>query len=198
MSEGSSEVPPVNTREATMGESQQSDPPQETSEWRRQRHQHHRRENPVRRFLREYPEVFWVAMAALGLFLLVERLNIRKSLVRYARAVPETAVDVVGHLVDSMDRLTLSDLLGFVLLVGASVAIVYRVRWRLMHTTALTTIRCPQCKGEIHRVHRRVMDRVISWVVPVHRYRCSNPACRWAGRRVAIAEGSHRSSRTRP
>lgn len=40
---------------------------------------------------------------------------------------------------------------------------------------------CPRCKGSIYRVPRRMVDRILSLFVPVHRYRCSVMGCDWEG-----------------
>jgi hypothetical protein len=192
-SEGGGKIPTLNTEHTFAGEGQQSDQPQVPGFHRHRQHQH-RRENRILRFLRDYPETLWGVMAALGLFLVVERLNIRRSLARHAVTASMTAADALGHLADALNRLALSDLLGLLLLMAAAAAMVYRVRWRAMHTTSLTAIRCPRCGGEVHRVHRRTADRIISWIVPVRRYRCSNRECRWEGRRVSTAGRGHRPS----
>ena len=42
---------------------------------------------------------------------------------------------------------------------------------------------CPQCNGPVDRVRRRILDRVRSWISPVHRYRCRSKGwgCDWEG-----------------
>lgn len=42
---------------------------------------------------------------------------------------------------------------------------------------------CPQCGADIHRSHRRPLDRITSLMVPRHRYRCDQ--CGWTGLRRA-------------
>jgi predicted RNA-binding Zn-ribbon protein involved in translation (DUF1610 family) len=64
------------------------------------------------------------------------------------------------------------------------VAIAYRLRWRLMHSRSLTSMTCPNCGSDIHRVHRHTADRIANWFVPVRRYRCWNKECEWSGLRV--------------
>ncbi|MEP7209167.1 MAG: hypothetical protein ABI920_19715, partial [Casimicrobiaceae bacterium] len=39
---------------------------------------------------------------------------------------------------------------------------------------------CPKCGGDLVRVKRRLIDRVISLFGPVHRCACTQ--CRWRGR----------------
>ena len=40
---------------------------------------------------------------------------------------------------------------------------------------------CPRCGGEVVRISRRLIDRVVSLVRPVQRYRCTASQCQWAG-----------------
>jgi hypothetical protein len=49
------------------------------------------------------------------------------------------------------------------------------------HPLAATHKRCPLCAEPLLRMHRTSVDRMISMVVPVHRYRCYNLSCNWEG-----------------
>lgn len=40
---------------------------------------------------------------------------------------------------------------------------------------------CPDCNGFVYRVQRRFIDRLISLIFPVQRYRCSSLGCHWEG-----------------
>ena len=40
---------------------------------------------------------------------------------------------------------------------------------------------CPRCQASVLRVRRRLLDRLISAVYPVHRYRCHSIICHWEG-----------------
>lgn len=169
-------------------------------------HQHHHRrsrETKWRRFLRTYRfEIIWLAIVAVGVFLIYERLNIRGSLAAWLRRASVVTLGGVGNLGDqvgaSLAQVTLSDAIGGVLVLGALLAVVLRVRWRLLHNPALALLRCPQCKGDIHRVHRRAVDRLISVFVPVRRYRCANGQCRWYGLRVGAGHGASRTPARKP
>ena len=46
---------------------------------------------------------------------------------------------------------------------------------------ALARPACPQCRGALRRVQRRPIDHLLSYWVPVRRYRCRAMACDWAG-----------------
>lgn len=40
---------------------------------------------------------------------------------------------------------------------------------------------CPCCGGAVNRVPRRLLDHLISALMPVRRYRCRAVACHWEG-----------------
>ena len=153
----------------------------------------------MRWILRTYKfEIIWLIVVALGIFLIFERMSIRNSLIAWLRRVAAGTLHGVGHLDETaaafLARTTLSDVLGYVLVLGALVAIFLRVRWRIMRTPALAVLRCPKCKGGLHRTHRRRLDHLIGLFVPVRRYRCSNNQCRWGGLRVGTGHGTNQPS----
>ena len=50
---------------------------------------------------------------------------------------------------------------------------------------------CPRCAGNLIRIRRRVIDRLLSLFVPVRRYECPNSFCGWKGNlrvRSGVAE----------
>jgi hypothetical protein len=163
-----------------------------------QPHRRHR-ESRLRQLIRAYKfEIIGLVIVALGFFLIFERLNIRSLLIEWLGRVSAVALGGVGRLDDQLGaflaRITLSDAIGFALVLGAMVVIALRVRWRLIHNSSLTLQRCPQCNGSIYRIHRHRLDRLISLYVPVQRFRCANDQCLWRGLRVGAGHGSGRSS----
>jgi hypothetical protein len=42
---------------------------------------------------------------------------------------------------------------------------------------------CPQCKCPVEPARRRILDRLVNWIMPVHRYRCRMKGwgCDWEG-----------------
>ncbi len=40
---------------------------------------------------------------------------------------------------------------------------------------------CPHCASRALRIPRRLRDRLFSFIVPLRRYRCESPECRWEG-----------------
>ncbi|TAK90883.1 MAG: hypothetical protein EPO06_06045 [Burkholderiaceae bacterium] len=45
----------------------------------------------------------------------------------------------------------------------------------------MNTQKCPLCGGDLLRVPRRPLDRLVSVVRPVGRYRCMAMQCQWEG-----------------
>lgn len=43
----------------------------------------------------------------------------------------------------------------------------------------ISSCRCPLCNGHVTRIHRRLIDRIVSLVLPVQRYQCHD--CQWQG-----------------
>lgn len=154
-----------------------------------QRRRSHRPPNRLQQFLRRYWfEITWLAVVALGIFLIFERMNIRRSVLGWLSRFAQGVLQGVGQFDDRiaywLARTTVSDTIGFVLILGALVAIVLRFRWRLLHNPALSSLTCPECSGALHRVHRTRLDHLINMFVPVRRFRCANRECKWQGLRV--------------
>jgi predicted RNA-binding Zn-ribbon protein involved in translation (DUF1610 family) len=133
-------------------------------------------------------EILIGLMVAVAIFLLVERMQIRQTLLGWLRqavqAVGQVAGGLLRGLVDFVRNTTLSDLVGYALLLGALVFFLWRVRWRLMTAPRFTTRACPRCGNDLIRVHRHAADRLLNLFVPVRRYRCKDGSCGWSGLRV--------------
>ena len=167
------------------------------------RHRSSRHPHPFLTFLRSYwVEIVIVLGLALSVFLLFEQMNIRGTLLGWARAAVDTGLTEVGLVIQGLlrirSRLGLSELIAIPLLIGVVALLIWRVRWRLQRTTTLSDLHCPRCGGVIHRVHRHTLDHMVSAIVPVRRYHCGNRDCGWSGLRVSVhsyrGRGHSRSS----
>ena len=141
----------------------------------------------MKQFLREYRvELVAALLALLGIFLLVERMQIRVTIFRITRVAWRTvsgAVGAVAHaVVYRILHITPSDLIGLVLIVVSIVILLWRVRVRLIQR--LTGNTCPVCGGELRRSHRNWLDHLLSLLLPVRPYRCRNRECDWEGLRA--------------
>ena len=100
-------------------------------------------------------------------------------------AVPVRAARAIaGDLLYQVTRVTLSDAIGAAVAALAMWVLVWRARWGILHSEYLSSPICPECGSPLHRVHRHTRDRLITWIVPLRRYRCVDPDCRWTGLRA--------------
>jgi hypothetical protein len=82
-----------------------------------------------------------------------------------------------------LDRLSVTKLAGFVLLLAFLAILAWRERSRLVNSPHLSAEACPSCGGVLYRVHRRSVDRLLGRIsgIPLRRYQCINDACGWRG-----------------
>ncbi|MCS6842700.1 MAG: hypothetical protein NZ528_00010 [Caldilineales bacterium] len=135
-------------------------------------------------------EIILVLLAALAAFLLLERMDIRRTIWRWLQQLMAALGGLARQLADLVIPTTLSDFVGMALIIGVAVLAVWRVRWRLQRSPRFARPVCPRCGSPAKRIHRRPLDRLVNAVIPVHRYICSSADCRWRGLRVDAAKGS--------
>jgi len=139
----------------------------------------------VGRILRDW----WIEIL-LGVFFvlvlvgLVGGVSIRQVLLMGLLQIYERASGLVDTLAGWLKQTTLSDIVGIGLIVAVVAVLLLRQRRRVLSNPRLTRVLCPECGGELHRIHRHGSDRVISVFIPVRRYQCKNHDCRWRGLRV--------------
>ena len=141
----------------------------------------------MKQFLREYRiELVAALTALLGIFLLVERMQIRVTIFRIMRLAWRTVSGAVGAVVHAVvyrtSHTTVSDLIGLALIALSIVIVLWRMRVRLIQR--LTGSTCPVCGGELRRRRRDRLARLLSRLLPVAPYSCRNRECDWEGLRV--------------
>lgn len=133
-------------------------------------------------------EILVVLLVIVAIFLLVERMSIRETLLAWAQQAGKGVaawVLTTGQAVASrLKQTTLSDLTAYLLIAVVAGLVAWRTRQRALSHPRWTVIQCPKCGSELHRIHRHTADRLLSLVVPVRRYQCKNHDCRWRGLRV--------------
>ena len=133
-------------------------------------------------------EILIALLVCLAVFLLVERMNISQSVYRWL-------VDMLGQFARLLDSAseglaklvratTVSDLIGYLLLFVVAGLVLWRTRHRLLTMPRFSDAQCPRCGGQLTRIHRRRIDRLLNWFVPLRRFRCKNEECAWRGLRV--------------
>lgn len=144
----------------------------------------------MRKFLRENRvELIALLVILFGIFLLIEPFEIRESLWKGLRWLSDTltwladvgARQVVGYF----KSFTISDLLGWILLISASIFFAWRIRVRFLHSETWRARACPKCGSRLHRVHRSRFDILLGRSLLPHsrRYQCENADCGWSGLR---------------
>ena len=162
-----------------------------------QRRRKGRRKNPTLARLRRTWQDWWVEIVVavlilLAIFLLVEQMNTRETLYAWLLAavggLDSFVTALATGLVAFVQGTTLSDLVAYVLILVVVVLIAWRARYRLLTNPRLAELCCPRCGGDLHRIHRRWYHRALSFVIPVRRYRCKEPACGWQGLRIKSSQ----------
>lgn len=75
---------------------------------------------------------------------------------------------------------------GALLLVGAVGFLALRLRRHTIQRARATLHACPRCGGPVARIHRTQLDRLLGVILflPLARYLCHNPTCRWQGLQI--------------
>lgn len=140
---------------------------------------------PLRRFLGKFWfELVALTILSLGIFLLVERLEIKllvyRALVQWVGMVARAASSAWVAISSVLTRLKGSNLVGIVFVAIALMMIAYSLRLRAIarHPDLPADKDCPRCHREIHRLPRRRMERVMELLlwIRIRRYGCSQCA----------------------
>jgi hypothetical protein len=163
--------------------------PESTRRKRKKEKRFARTYGALRRFWQDWSvEIIVVLFGLLAVFLLVEQMDIRKTLFAWLVGLLDGLGNLGSSLVTGVRRFiqntTLSDLTAYILILIVLGLVVWRTRWRLMNMPRFSSQECPRCGGELHRIRRRGRDRLLSVYLPVRRYQCKNRDCDWQGLRV--------------
>jgi hypothetical protein len=147
----------------------------------------------VKRFIKEYRvEIIAVLIALLGVFLLVERIEIRATIIQTSGWIYETAKQLAQtsweNLTIYITSFTVSDIIGWILIAVTSVFVAWRLRYRFLKSRFWRIKDCPRCGSSLHRIHRTPFQRFLTlFLLPNGRsYRCTNDNCRWSGLRWRV------------
>ena len=147
----------------------------------------------MKNFLKEYRvEIITAIIAILGIFLLVERIEIRASLLNFSSWLyttgKELALEGFKNLSAYITAFTVSDFIGWILLILAGAFIIWRVRYRFLRSRFWRIKNCPRCGSPLHRIHRTPFQRFLTrFFLPNGcNYLCANKDCGWSGLRRRI------------
>jgi hypothetical protein len=144
----------------------------------------------VKQFIKEYKiEIMASLIGLFGLFLLVERVNLRDTIVSIMRGTSSTIAKAGNWILEGIVRyfsdISVSDMLGWLIILLVLAFVVWRVRYRFVQSDRWSADACPVCGADLHRIHRNGLDRILSKTLlpEARRYRCTNPDCGWHGLR---------------
>jgi hypothetical protein len=144
----------------------------------------------MKKFIKEYSaEIIVATLAIVGIVLLAGNFSFqagaKSGFSLITRYLFRLADKYFWKLVIYLMHFTILDLIGWILIVGATLFIVIRIRNRFLYNPANAATICPKCGSQIKRKHRSWFDRTLSkTLLPgARRYTCSNTTCRWTGLR---------------
>ena len=139
-------------------------------------------------FKRYRVEIFAVCLLALGIFLLVERLEIKKVMYRQMLWLAEPIKSFASFLVTTLVGVQKSDIVGLVLMVMAVCLIAWRVRFRAInrHKDVDAVAGCPNCSENLIRLPKKPIHRLLELLfqVRIRRFscaKCAYSASTWDG-----------------
>ena len=133
-------------------------------------------------FFKEYNfEITVFAMFLLGIFLLVEQMEISQTLFKLIKATIFLFADFIKSIRDSiyniLNWIELSDLVGVILILFAFFLIALRIRFRLLILYP-KIYECQNCdnKNKLKRIPKRLKHRIIHFVLRlgVYYYQCDD------------------------
>lgn len=161
----------------------------------------------MKKFVREYwVELLGLIAVLIAIFLLLNRNNIwviRVAVGGFISSINQWFNNLLDTVFGHLGRMSAAELLSWLLIIGGTVIILYRMRRRYLQSDHWQATVCPKCGSKLHRVHRTRLDRLLGTIFLPNsaRYRCSNSSCRWSGLRQGRAPQaglhSHDISETR-
>jgi hypothetical protein len=136
-------------------------------------------------FYQEYNfEITVVALIALGVFLLIEDLEIKHYLYEFIKVIFFTIGKFIKLLQNGsifiIEKFEISDLVGISLILLALFLIANRWRERLIERHSVLRI-CPDCNGDLQRIKRDLNQKVtgLIYFLTVKNYHCKS--CNFKG-----------------
>lgn len=136
-------------------------------------------------FFSEYSfEIKVVILFALGIFLLIEDLEIKNYIYTFIRFIMFTIGDIIVWLRDNtlfiIKQFEVSDLVGISLIIY--VLYLIAERWRERMIERFSELRnCPQCGSDLNRIHKELKHIIMSYIyfLQVKHYHCTS--CSYKG-----------------
>jgi len=133
-------------------------------------------------FMRKYwAEFLSVALLLMGVFLLLERLEIKVAIYGFFLSVLRKFDTAVLSAFRTLRQLEGSDWIGLLMLLAAAWLLGFRFRTRVIQRhTRFEDDECPRCSNALNRVHRTLAHRLLEVVFRVRIRRYSCPKCKFS------------------
>jgi len=129
-------------------------------------------------FLTEYNfEIRVIILFALGIFLIVEELEIKEYIFYFIRIVAKTISNVIASFINGIlflfNKIEGSDLVGITLILYVLYLIANRWRERMIERFSELK-NCPSCESKLERIPRKWNHKLISFIyfTKIKNYRC--------------------------
>ncbi len=124
-----------------------------------------RRRNNGRSFFEEFRfEITVACLFALGVFLLLEKMEIKQTtwfvIKSGARFIADSLTGLLTGTVYVIKSVETSDLFGILLILTAGMMVLNRVRIRMIERMSRPDV-CPKCSGRLHRIHRKLKHQLL-------------------------------------
>ena len=123
-------------------------------------------------------EIFISALIGIGIFLLVENFDIKRSIINFYLFVYNFFIKVIlklySFILNILSDIENSDLIGLSLISLAVLLILLRWRQRLINDYSTYEV-CRYCDSRIHRIKRRKRIKVFAYIfkLKIKRYQCT-------------------------
>ena len=136
--------------------------------------------NPKKSYLQEYNfEITVILLLSLGIFLLIENLEIKYYLALFIRNIILGIIGIIEFVRDKIifiiKKIEVSDFVGILFILSAIYLITNRWRDRMVHRYSLS-ITCPKCEKKLHRTRKTIKQKLLSLIffLKVKNYRCNS------------------------
>ena len=127
-------------------------------------------------------EILSLFLFGSGLFLLLEKLEIKQILYKQAMWLLSVFQDVATYFVGPITSIKKSNIAGLVLIALAVWVMGVRIRFRMIqrHPGVNVDFPCPKCSSDLKRTHRTSIHRLLQAVFRVRITRCVCHECQFA------------------
>ena len=135
--------------------------------------------------MREYKyEITVLFLFASGIFLLLEKMNIKRELFNILKKVIFFIMDIIIYIlsivVKIIRNIEISDLIGMILIMMAFIMVITRIRTRIIQRFSQLS-ECPKCGEDLNRAHRTRKQKLLGWLLYVKVMHFSCKKCDYHG-----------------